>query len=1182
MQFQDVIIRAAGSEALELGLLMTEELDVNSEEDEEYYSFQHKLIHEYVAACYVAKQVETNPTFLRDVFTTYEVIFQYIEVVGFCTHVLKSYANAQHMKLFVEHITERFSDKVFEQIENDSTAIQSDFRDRYSEVLSVMLPAFGDGDSERECNFAQMCKGFIHTASAPYRPPYLLYAAKHIQNSKSSNERVLIAYRSDWSDLIAALSLYTGITHLYLSEIGQATNEYDDLFFDDEDDNFNNKKLFIPIRDTDIHDLTQVVEKHSIEGVRLFDSNLSDSDFIDLGKIITTSVPELPLRYLAICRTQLRKFSEHLVSSMNDRTLSRLTYLDLGECGIPDSVVFELINSLNQCPDLEYVNLDGNAVIGTKLKVLQSECISRPLVSELIYRLIHSSQDSNKHHLVAALKKQVTIAELDLYNCQIPISGLIDIVAQLHHCTNLMRVNLNGNGLPEIDLAFSLSEGESRGEVIQAELLTRIKQVTEFTLVISNKTAKADIDVLAVYCQQLKCLKLKTLRSEEAGFQVEVESDNLKHLAEVKENGCFPQLESVKITTLKFSACILAPLPSEVYGRFETKQMSELLVTSPSAAASIAALVMYCPQMKKIELKQDTITDGNSSNVELVAENIKCIADVIQAKSFPQLQDIDYSSLSLPFNILSPLLTVLPSSLTGFCLDVNKETVNAEIDNLAKYCPQLGKLVLNQGSTSNEELVVENVNHIADAIRAGNFPQLQNVDISSLRVSLSTLLPLLPVLPTPLIELSLYVDRPTEKADIDSLAKYCPHLKKLKLVLEPLNFLGQCDEELVAENVKHIAYVVQAGSFPQLENIDYNSLKVPLSNLGPLLSVLPTPLTEFSLYVERKTVKDEIDTLAKYCPHLKELKLKQEDDGDVSNEELVTENIKHIADVIHAGIFLQLKDVGIRHLTVSSSTLLPLRLVLPPPLTEFTLFVDSETVKADIDTLAKYCPQLKQLELLQQLKQLELLQEYGGDSSKKELTAKNIQHIVDAIKKRSFPQLQDIRMQGIKAPPGGLASLLSASAACSGLLSLDIEFCNLSQSLHHLTQHPLPSLLHLRLEGCSLTKQDIQSLSECITGNQCPRLRVINLWFNELGDEDVTPLCEALLQFKGPTAPGKQQGELENFLIKRKQLMERDVISVALCFNVISREFRKQWEGKHAENKSVCVKWGWVDWWEDW
>ena len=346
------MLRAAGAEALDLGLLMTEELDTNSEEDEEFYSFQHKLIHEYVAACYVARQVETNPTFLINAFTKCETIYEYIEVIGFCTYVLKSYGDIQHLNSFVAHITSRFSQKVFDQIENDTCMIKPQLRDSYSEILSVMLPVFGDQQFERESNFAEICQGFIHAASGPYRPPYILYAARHIQKgTTNSTERALLAYRSDWSDLIAALSLYSGITHLYLTEIGQSTHEYDDLFFDDEEDNDNRKKLSIPlIGAQSSHGITTIVKRHSIDFVQLSDSSLSDSDFIDLNKIMSSS---FNFRHLAICHTHVGTFSEHLVSATNDKTLSNLTYLDLGTCGIPDSLIFCLVYSLFQCPNLK-------------------------------------------------------------------------------------------------------------------------------------------------------------------------------------------------------------------------------------------------------------------------------------------------------------------------------------------------------------------------------------------------------------------------------------------------------------------------------------------------------------------------------------------------------------------------------------------------------------------------------------------------------------------------------------------------------------------------------------------------------------------------------------------------------------------------------------------------------------
>ncbi len=1218
---------------MELGLLMTEEHDVNSEEDEEYYSFQHKLIHEYVAACYVAKQVETNPTFLMDVFTTHEVIYQYIEVVGFCTHVLKSYANAKHMKLFVEHITERFSDKVFEQIENDCTAIQSDFRDRYSEILSVMLPAFGDGDSEREYNFTQMCRGFIHAAHGPYRPPYILYAAGTKQrNRQDSEDRALIIYRCDWSELMAALHLYTGLTHLYINEVGQSSHEYDDLFIDNEDDDERSKQLSIPLKNSPgDEDIIQVGKSHCLRTVWLSGSNLSDSEFRELGEIVVMSsrlrrlevcnmiagnmadssgfrqglsmchelqhlvLPGLKfketgnlcqtisklynLTRLDLSNTYLGMFANHVVSAMTNRALSKLTHLNLGACGIPDTAIFCIIYNLYRCPELRYVNLSVNAELGEKFEVLYTDgCSSRALTGELVHRLVQGPKYSTIQHFVLALREQVNIEKLDVSNCEIPVSVMIGIVVQLHHCAKLKSVNLNANSFPEIDLVFSLREDEASGEVIQAELLARIKQVTHFTLVISNETAKADIDTLAMHCPQLKELELGQ-QYYGGSSNEELVAENIKHIANVIQAGSFSQLQDVDSSCLRVTVSTLLPL---------------LLV--------------------------------------LPTNKIKLVARVIKAGSFPQLENLDYSGLEAPINTLGPLFSVVPKHLIQFTLYVDSGTVKEDIHTLAKYCPQLKKIELGQAYytqvlRSDAKLVAENVKHIAGVIQSGRFPQLQDIDISWLRVSLSTLLPLLPVVPTSLTELSLYVDEEIAKADIDNLVKYVSQMKRLQLE----QYFLVTSDELVARNIKHVADAIQKGNFPKLQSIGMWRVKLPPGGLAPLLSASAVCSSLLSLDIDSCNLSQSLHHLTQHpLPSLLYLRL-----YDCS---LTKQDIQSLSECITANKCPRLRVINVRNNSLRGEDVTPLcesllhfggpqgpgrqqgelethkiklkqlmeRDVISVALgdnaislhiinhyklkleanesirvewdqvdwydvTLGILCLDRETAKADMDILVQHCEQLKDLKLKQQ---------DGGNSSNKRLVATNCKHVADAIQKGSFPQLQDIEMRSVKLPPGGRALLLSASAVSSRLLSLDIIDCNLSRSLHHLTQHPLPSLLHLRLAGCSLTKPDIQSLSESITGNMCPRLRIINLRTNKLVDGDVMPLCEPLLQFRGPTSPGRQHGELENFKIKLKPLMERDVISVALRFNAISPEFREQWEGKFAEKKSVCVEWGEVDWYD--
>ncbi len=67
---QDCILEAGGYEALNLGLLMAEEIDNNDEDDAELYSFQHKLIHEYVAACHIVSEIEKHPEMVSHYFPT--------------------------------------------------------------------------------------------------------------------------------------------------------------------------------------------------------------------------------------------------------------------------------------------------------------------------------------------------------------------------------------------------------------------------------------------------------------------------------------------------------------------------------------------------------------------------------------------------------------------------------------------------------------------------------------------------------------------------------------------------------------------------------------------------------------------------------------------------------------------------------------------------------------------------------------------------------------------------------------------------------------------------------------------------------------------------------------------------------------------------------------------------------
>ncbi len=126
---------------LELGLLMTEEPGVMEEDDEELYSFQHKLLHEYTAAIYVSKQIEENPHFLSQHFPTHMDIYNYREVIAFCVHILRSQNASLPLKCVICYVCDTFSDVVYENLTNGKFEVEFNFKHQFETMFKVILEA---------------------------------------------------------------------------------------------------------------------------------------------------------------------------------------------------------------------------------------------------------------------------------------------------------------------------------------------------------------------------------------------------------------------------------------------------------------------------------------------------------------------------------------------------------------------------------------------------------------------------------------------------------------------------------------------------------------------------------------------------------------------------------------------------------------------------------------------------------------------------------------------------------------------------------------------------------------------------------------------------------------------------------------------------------------------------------
>ncbi len=95
---QEKLLEEVGEEIFSLGLLF--ETDETYDTESQWVSYQHKLIHEFVAAKYIARKVEDDTAFLQTTFPSWPQIVQHQEVYKFCIGL----SSNKLVTSFVDHV----------------------------------------------------------------------------------------------------------------------------------------------------------------------------------------------------------------------------------------------------------------------------------------------------------------------------------------------------------------------------------------------------------------------------------------------------------------------------------------------------------------------------------------------------------------------------------------------------------------------------------------------------------------------------------------------------------------------------------------------------------------------------------------------------------------------------------------------------------------------------------------------------------------------------------------------------------------------------------------------------------------------------------------------------------------------------------------------------------------------
>ncbi len=171
-------MKEVGNNALELGLLFGNEEEM-MEGENEWLSFPHKIIHEYIAACYLVQDIKKNGKILRKLFPTWKDIKRHEEVYNFC---IGCSSDAGQASVLIRHFCAVLSETMIRKVKLcwdtlchsgiykiDTQSGQSEERKGHSdkaELTQVFSAISGEARPHENTCTNPVCNEYIHVYPA--------------------------------------------------------------------------------------------------------------------------------------------------------------------------------------------------------------------------------------------------------------------------------------------------------------------------------------------------------------------------------------------------------------------------------------------------------------------------------------------------------------------------------------------------------------------------------------------------------------------------------------------------------------------------------------------------------------------------------------------------------------------------------------------------------------------------------------------------------------------------------------------------------------------------------------------------------------------------------------------------------------------------------------------------------
>ncbi len=677
------MLEAAGPEALELGLLMTEEQDMTSEDDEELYSFQHKLIHEFVAAQYIASKM-TNTDFLMENFVNSRDVENHVEVVCFCIDMAKS--NAKDVQCLVKYLTGKYAQTAVKLVDSGELSINEIYE--WQSALVPMIQAFSGSQEEKERQFIQATSIYIH---APlFSQEYLLYIS---WNQKGKEENALIV---------------KNYSHGPKSE-----------------DPFRLGYL-------------KVLHPKLLAGIHKLDLSRCEIPKLSISSLIP-NLYLMPLKSCNFAKSLLRTGLDLITEAIKAGSLKTVECCDFSDCEIPASTLTNFISKINLCPNIRVVNLNGNAFTDIDLE-LDVTCCPSSIESRSSYPkgTDVSAQSSNTfrttskpHRLQKVLLQRIAISgHILLYSNE---TDAEDLAAVVQHCKSIVLSNIKRHKVDETN-DFHYFDQQMHNDSCVRHLTCAIARhdlLMTRKIDFSNTKCSPD-ELMSLFSVLHKCNHQKDCPS--LGY-----NPLLDIILALPESLGVANLFGLEI--LNISRKDISSLLPGVIEKMDMGTIKQYLPQSLSLVHLLPGLNVLDISRKDIsnslhlltEQIQNSIVWLNIDHCNLNRADIEALTYAIQAGRFSKLRRVNALgnnlSQSLHLVHLLPGLEFLDVSGKDISNSLHLFTDNAQTS--------LFRLVMRQC-----DLVAADISALAAALTAGRLPRLEWIDVSGNDLDDESVLPL--------------------------------------------------------------------------------------------------------------------------------------------------------------------------------------------------------------------------------------------------------------------------------------------------------------------------------------------------------------------------------------------------------------------------------------------------------